>query len=334
MPNDFTAPENGYVQVFVANEHNQPVWFDNLEVTYKEAMSVQENHYSPWGLNLAGIEKEGSPDHKWQYIGREKQSELGLNWLDLKLRMYDPQLGRFHAVDPRPDEADQESLSPYQYGLNNPVLQSDPDGDCPICPFLIAGIKEAAQEYGTQVAVNLAQGKSLGDALTDVDGGEIAKAGVIGAVTLGAGTLLGTVSKVAKIANALDNAGDAAKAADKAGDAAKSVWKGKIVGTAQKTGTPGHQVKTYREAIKAAKDPKVEKVYLNRSYKTSIPKGKSGERPDVLIKNKDGRVDAVEVASKTDDEGKLLRRNQAAMQNLPAENRGGTVTIVRPTTGQ
>jgi hypothetical protein len=78
---DFTAPENGYVQVFVANEHSQPVWFDNLEVTYKEAMTVQENHYSPWGLNLAGIEKEGSPDHKFQYNGKEKQEELGLNWL-------------------------------------------------------------------------------------------------------------------------------------------------------------------------------------------------------------------------------------------------------------
>ena len=138
MPNDFTAPENGYVQVFVANEHNQPVWFDNLEVTYKEAMSVQENHYSPWGLNLAGIEKEGSPDHKFQYNGKEKQEELGLDWLDYGWRNYDPQLGRWHGIDPMAHKY--TSWSPYNYVFNNPLSWVDPDGadpssSCPDCPY-------------------------------------------------------------------------------------------------------------------------------------------------------------------------------------------------------
>ena len=42
-------------------------------------------------------------------------------------------LGRFHSVDPKPDEGDQESLSTYQYGLNNPILRNDPNGDCVKC---------------------------------------------------------------------------------------------------------------------------------------------------------------------------------------------------------
>jgi hypothetical protein len=42
-------------------------------VTVQGSMIVQENHYSPWGLNLAGIEKSGSPNDKFQYNGKEKQ---------------------------------------------------------------------------------------------------------------------------------------------------------------------------------------------------------------------------------------------------------------------
>lgn len=48
--------------------------------------------------------------------------------------MYDPQVGRFHSIDPLPDTEGQESLSSYQYAWNNPVNKSDPDGKCPDCP--------------------------------------------------------------------------------------------------------------------------------------------------------------------------------------------------------
>ena len=88
-----TAPLDGYVQVFVANESNVDVWFDNLKITYAEPLVVQENNFSPFGLNLAGIERQGSPDHKFQYNGKEKQEELGLNWIDYGARFYDPQHG-------------------------------------------------------------------------------------------------------------------------------------------------------------------------------------------------------------------------------------------------
>jgi len=32
------------------------------------------------------------------------------------------------------DHPNQLSMSPYQYGWNNPILYNDPDGRCPICP--------------------------------------------------------------------------------------------------------------------------------------------------------------------------------------------------------
>jgi hypothetical protein len=32
------------VQVLLASESSQPVWFDDLEITYQQAQVVQENH--------------------------------------------------------------------------------------------------------------------------------------------------------------------------------------------------------------------------------------------------------------------------------------------------
>lgn len=121
-----TADRDGYVQVFVANESEVNVWFDDVEVSHTPGLVVQENHYSPFGLNLAGIEKQGQPDDKFQYNGKEKQEEFGLNWNDYGWRNYDPQLGRWHAVDPVADEY--TSYSPYNYTLNNPINNIDPNG--------------------------------------------------------------------------------------------------------------------------------------------------------------------------------------------------------------
>jgi|GEM_PF-2679954 len=122
----FTATQDGYLQVLVVNESNVDVWFDDLSITHTEALIVQENHYDAWGLNLAGIETQGQPDHKFQYNGKEKQSEFGLNWIDYDTRYYDVQLGRWHAVDILAEQS--RRWSPYTYVLNNPLTLIDPDG--------------------------------------------------------------------------------------------------------------------------------------------------------------------------------------------------------------
>jgi|GEM_PF-3679443 len=125
----FTATQDGYLQVLVVNESNVDVWFDDLAISHTEALIVQENHYDPWGLNLAGIETKGQPDHKFQYNGKEKQSELGLNWSDYGARMYDAQIGRWHVADPLSEVS--RRWSPYNYAFNNPIRFTDPDGMWP-----------------------------------------------------------------------------------------------------------------------------------------------------------------------------------------------------------
>jgi RHS repeat-associated protein len=110
------------------------VFFEDLKIGYEEAMVVQENHYDPYGLNLASIEKQGAPDDHFQYNGKEKQEDFGLNWSDYGARMYDSQLGRWHAVDPLAEKF--TDVTPYNYVLNNPIKLIDPDGKapCPKCP--------------------------------------------------------------------------------------------------------------------------------------------------------------------------------------------------------
>ncbi len=41
-------------------------------------------------------------------------------------------------MDPSSEKGGQESLTQYQYGMNNPVRYTDPDGRCPTCPIPMA----------------------------------------------------------------------------------------------------------------------------------------------------------------------------------------------------
>jgi hypothetical protein len=103
-------------------------------------------------------------------------------------------------------------------------------------------------------------------------------------------------------------------------------WKEKIVGRAQKTGTEGHDIRSYREAIRAAKREDVDKVFLNRGIKKASdhPIGRPNTRPDVTIRTKDGKIHQVEVPSKTDYDPILRARMEDAKSRLPKNMRGET----------
>lgn len=89
---------------------------------------IQENHYYPFGMTFGGL---GSVQlgvaHKFQFNGKELSDAHGLHWLDYGARFYDPQLGRWHAVDPLAGET--PAYSPYAYVLDNPIIHIDPTGE-------------------------------------------------------------------------------------------------------------------------------------------------------------------------------------------------------------
>lgn len=95
---------------------------------------IQETEYYPFGLQINKTPTDwtqGYLKNRYLYLNREVQPETG--WLDLIHRGYDPTINRFLQVDPKPDVEGQERLSTYQYGYNNPIRYSDPNGDCPAC---------------------------------------------------------------------------------------------------------------------------------------------------------------------------------------------------------
>lgn len=125
------APKNGYVYIYISNESDEPVYFDNLRVTHVAGHIQEESHYYAYGLKIAGISSRAftpaSPlqrdIERQQYQGDFADFEEELEWNDFALRSYDPQLGRWLQQDPY-----DEFSSPYVGMGNDPVNLTDPSG--------------------------------------------------------------------------------------------------------------------------------------------------------------------------------------------------------------
>jgi RHS repeat-associated protein len=130
-------PVNGYLAVYLNNASQisgclscSDVFFDQLVLRFTRGNLKEEAHYYPHGLPIAGMGSaaHGFVENRRKYQGNEYIKDLGLNWMDFQARQYDPQLGRFLAVDPLADEKEQVAFSPYAAMGNNPGMTIDPDG--------------------------------------------------------------------------------------------------------------------------------------------------------------------------------------------------------------
>jgi RHS repeat-associated protein len=128
--------KSGYLYVYVSNATpGWDVFFDNLSVKQYSGPMIEENHYYPFGLTMAGISdkaiKSKYAENKYRYGEKELNNEefsdgSQLEVYDYNARTYDPQIGRFQAMDLLAGKHNEWST--YSYSLNSPIRYTDPTG--------------------------------------------------------------------------------------------------------------------------------------------------------------------------------------------------------------
>lgn len=122
IPEGYISVKNGtFIYHYYAKDHQG----NNRVVVDQGGVVKQVNHYYPFGA-LFGA-SSGGAEQGYKYNGKELERMHGLDWYNFGKRMQDPVLGRFSTMDRLCEKY--YSLSPYQYGANNPVNNIDVNGD-------------------------------------------------------------------------------------------------------------------------------------------------------------------------------------------------------------
>ncbi len=136
--------------------------------THEDGSVKWKNDYQPFGEQV----KSTPTDSNVGFTGHLKDKGIGLTYM--KGRWYQPESGRFMALDPvwYTEKNPVMSFNRYLYVNNNPYKYVDPDGE--FLNFIISGVISAAIDAGVQYIVT-----------GQVDFKQVAAAGVSGMVGLG-----------------------------------------------------------------------------------------------------------------------------------------------------
>jgi RHS repeat-associated protein len=131
------VPFNNNGSVLWNYEYNQKDHLGNTRVVFTahsdgKPETNQITNYDPFGFvtQQSNWYATGAFKNKYLYNGKELQDDqlagVKVDWYDYGARMYDPELGRWHSVDPMAEKS--RRWSPYNYCIDNPMRFIDPDG--------------------------------------------------------------------------------------------------------------------------------------------------------------------------------------------------------------
>lgn len=136
---------------------------ENNRVVFKDdgsgnAEVVQQEHFYPYGLSMKGAWQESNlaTIHKYKFNGFERTIDFNLGIDIAPFRSYDPTTIRWWQADPKSEVF--ASWTPYKFGMNNPILYNDPNGDCEVCKDFIGASVAYASGIGNSIASNLVGG--------------------------------------------------------------------------------------------------------------------------------------------------------------------------------
>ena len=235
------------------------------------------------------------------------------------MRDYDPETQTFLTEDTCSGETnDPLSLNLYTSAENDPIQNVDPTGH-----WIVDAVFLAVD------AVSFAKKPSLAGAAW-IAADVLSFADPTGAASTAAHIVkeVHVAAEVAHEAGAAKKVLEVAKKATTKG--ASKDWKEKIImpEKAHTNKTDGHWYAMKKEAVTQAKNPGVEKVYLNKAL-SNVQQGAGRNRPDVMVVTKSGKVNQIEVASKTDNPANLQLRMQ--INKTALGNHAGTTRVIIPT---
>lgn len=143
--------KNGFLYIYVSNETpNINVYFDNLQVTHIRGPILEETHYYPFGLTMAGISSRagGTMTNKDKtFQGQKFDDDFDVDYDEFKWRNDDPQIGRFIEIDPLSE--DYEYNSTYAFSENKVTAHIELEGLESWYSQLWTAIVQTGEEIGT-----------------------------------------------------------------------------------------------------------------------------------------------------------------------------------------
>lgn len=135
-PTNMVVQKSGYLYVYVSNESNMNVFFDDLVINHKSGPVLEVTNYASFGTEIVSLGQKsfGKLENKYKFNGKELQNKefsdgSGIDWEDYGARMYDNSLGRWMTIDPLSESSRRWSV--YNYAFDNPLRFTDPDGMAP-----------------------------------------------------------------------------------------------------------------------------------------------------------------------------------------------------------